>query len=372
MTPAVQPIHALTSARGIAAWMVVLFHYREALPGWVPAPILDLVAQGYLAVDLFFLLSGYVIALNYAGEFSRLSLASIRRFLILRLGRIYPLHLFMLLLFLLNPIAILLFSAAATPGLRYEPVYFVLSLFLIQNWGFTDNLAWNVPSWSISTEWAAYLLFPLLALGLHRAARNAAVTLCLAGTLLAVLAVSASLSGLDNLGSNIPGFGLLRCLLGFATGMLLWRLRVLWSASAFGGGNLATLCAAACTTLYAASPWAIHDFIIMPLGFTLLIWALTDDAALLSRMLQVSWLRAIGTVSYSTYLVHYFVKDWVNFLLVRPGIPESLPILCYLAVTAVASALLYAWIEVPGRKIGRDLVSGSPRQAGWLARGIAP
>ena len=105
-----QVIPALTSVRGIAAWWVVLYHFRENLPSRSPEWLLALTAHGYLAVDLFFILSGFVLALNYAESF-RGSLAGATNFYQLRFARIYPLHFVMLMLFLLNPLAIALFSA---------------------------------------------------------------------------------------------------------------------------------------------------------------------------------------------------------------------------------------------------------------------
>ena len=106
-----QVIPALTSLRGIAAWWVVLYHFREYLPSRWPEWLMALTAHGYLAVDLFFILSGFVLALNYAESF-RDSLAGAAGFYRLRLARIYPLHFVMLTMFLLNPLAIALFSAS--------------------------------------------------------------------------------------------------------------------------------------------------------------------------------------------------------------------------------------------------------------------
>ena len=86
-----QAIPALTSIRGIAAWWVVLYHFREHLPSGCPEWLLALTAHGYLAVDLFFILSGFVLALNYAESLPG-DLAGATGFYRLRFARIYPLH----------------------------------------------------------------------------------------------------------------------------------------------------------------------------------------------------------------------------------------------------------------------------------------
>ena len=150
---------ALTSIRGIAAWWVVLFHMRLLLVPWLPVGAIRVLDHGNLAVDLFFVLSGFVIALNY-GERLAGDWRATGDFLFRRFARIYPLHLLILGGFALYAGGAILFGSATLAG--QDPGYFLASLFLVQNWGFTDALRWNVPAWSISTEALAYLLFPVL------------------------------------------------------------------------------------------------------------------------------------------------------------------------------------------------------------------
>jgi peptidoglycan/LPS O-acetylase OafA/YrhL len=88
---------------------------------------------------------------------------------------------------------------------------------------------------------------------------------------------------------------------------------------------------------------------------TLLIYSLTDRAGLLSRLLSVRVLEAVGLASYATYMVHFFVRDWIKFLFERDGIPPVAPACLYIAVVAGASALLYNYVEKPGRRWFRAL-----------------
>ena len=199
--------------------------HRGMVGGPLPfSPVLadGQTAHGYLAVDLFFILSGFVLALNYAESFRR-SLAGATDFYRLRFGRIYPLHFVMLMLFLLNPLAVALFSASGDTS-AYGWDYFVLSLFLVQNWGFSTELAWNDPAWSISTEVFAYLFFPLAAMLMGRVNMTVGAALLVMVALLITLALAAQAEG-GSLGFDIPGFGLTRCCLQFLLGMLVWRLR---------------------------------------------------------------------------------------------------------------------------------------------------
>ena len=346
--PAVDPVRALTAIRGLAAWWVVAFHFREALPPGTPAVILRVSDGGYLAVDLFFILSGYVIALNYGHWFAGTPFRGRRyaRFLALRLSRIYPLHMVMLVLFLANPVAAFLFSHQHSPGdLRLD--YYALSVVLMQAWGIVPGLTWNVPSWSISTEWFAYLLFPALAIAVFRltgTVLRTAAFLCVTLAAFCLMVAALSPSGLGYIGQL---FSLVRCVVEFSIGMALFRLdqgrersRV-ETACALG---LAVITGMAFVLLQPA------DFFLMPLTFTALIYGLSDERGLLPRLLRNPALQWLGVVSYSTYLSHYFLKIWTKFILVRPGISPDLPFPAYVCAVLVASALLYRLVERPGQR----------------------
>lgn len=339
-----QVIPALTSLRGIAAWWVVIYHFREYLPTGCPEWLRGLTAQGYLAVDLFFILSGFVLALNYAEGFND-SLAGAASFYRRRFARIYPLHFVMLMLFLLNPLAVTLFSASGNTS-QYPWDYFILSLFLVQNWGFSTGLAWNVPAWSISTEMFAYLLFPFAAFLMGRVVVARGATLLFLATLLGALAIAAQSAG-GSLGDDIPGFGLSRCVLEFLLGMLVWRVRDRLGFVTPRLSHTALLVAACLALAYMLLP--IGDALVMPAAFTLLVFGLSDPLARPGLWLKVSWLETAGLVSYSTYLSHFFIRSWVKFVLVQPDIPEWIPLVAYLLLVALASIVLYRNVEVLGR-----------------------
>lgn len=355
----VREIRGLTAIRGVAAWWIVTYHFREALPDWTPLWLMSIAGYGFLAVDLFFQLSGFVIALNYADKFRIISMREFGRFLGLRIARIYPLHILMLSLFVLNPVAISLLSRQGSFGYRYDPGYFWLSLGLIQNWGFTSDIAWNIPAWSISTEWFAYLVFPAIIWITYRISINATRSFWLWVLLLVILGIIVHSLG-TGLGGNIQHFGLVRCVLEFWTGICLfyfWRQhRLKYSVEGDIAALLSTLC-------YCAFIWLhIPDYVAFPIGFSLLIYALSRDSWILGRLLELRVLIHIGEISYSTYLVHYFIKDWVKFLAVRPGVPAGLAFTIYIVVTGIMSLILYRFIEVPGRRYVRSLVNRRPKQ----------
>src|SRR5947207_4699557 len=109
-------IFPLTSLRGLAAWWVAVYHFRDYLPLPSPNPIYDFFSRGYLAVDLFFVLSGFVLQLSYFRNPIGITRSSIVEFALARVARIYPLHVFMLMLFTTVPLAIILYSSRGDTG----------------------------------------------------------------------------------------------------------------------------------------------------------------------------------------------------------------------------------------------------------------
>jgi peptidoglycan/LPS O-acetylase OafA/YrhL len=163
-------IRALAGARAFPPLILVLFHFCEG-HGYRGAPWFDLpVAKGYLWVEFFFALSGFVLTYVYASrvqEFWRGR--AYFAFLKARLARLYPLHLFML--FVILAMVIVLRWLAARGGYvsiydePYHPINtwpsFIANLFLVQAWNIFPYLSWNGASWFVSVEWLLCLLFPV-------------------------------------------------------------------------------------------------------------------------------------------------------------------------------------------------------------------
>src|SRR6266851_7441479 len=149
-------IRSLTGIRGAAATRVILYHVHER--DEFHGALKTLLLHGYLAVDLFFLLSGFVMALSY-GRLATAgwSFSSYKTFLMHRFGRIYPLYFVMTCAIAVTIIA---GWSRAFPIPNLGPI-FLANIALIQAWLSITSI--DTPAWSISTEFAAYLLFPVLA-----------------------------------------------------------------------------------------------------------------------------------------------------------------------------------------------------------------
>ena len=356
--PPSRELRQLTGARGVAAWAVVLYHLRLSIAG-LPAPVVAVLAKGYLAVDFFFLLSGFVIWLAWHG---RLSLPSREReglgegmsarcpcetspplappasgrvivwFWQKRVARIWPLHAAML------GLAIALATVQAARG-HPDPAFpwaeLPLHLLLVQAWGTTGGLHWNDPAWSISAELAAYLLFPLL---IRAADWRRWSTPALVGVAASALLVLPAVMGLGGLGRDIPRFGLLRCLGEFTAGTVLAALYLR------GGGIRAPLILG--LTLLFAAMVGIPETLVVPPAFAALLLALARGRAAPLASRPVHWL---GAISYATYLSHFLL--WKAVKLFLPAGPQPAAIIvAYLLLVLIASHVLYRWLELPAQR----------------------
>ncbi|MGB5086211.1 MAG: acyltransferase [Methylocystis silviterrae] len=152
---------ALDSLRGVCACMVVLFHLKPN-SHFVNAALLR---HSYLFVDFFFVLSGFVIFEAYRDKLRQGF--GLGPFVVLRFGRIYPLHAFLLACFVAYEIvwAFWLHRYSAEPRPSFSGAFSLNSLFesilLLDSFGLTDGLAWNYPAWSIAAEFWTYILFAM-------------------------------------------------------------------------------------------------------------------------------------------------------------------------------------------------------------------
>ena len=340
-------IKPLTSLRGIAAMGVVFYHFRPLYDrSFSIEPHTLIISRGYLWVDFFFLLSGFVLCHVYAEDFIRRRVRY-REFLGKRIARIYPLHLVTLL--------VLLIPFFGVSGTR---VSFATNLLLLHAWGPDSQLTWNYPSWSISAEWAAYLAFPAILAVFYRAPLPYAGLLAVAG-----------IFGLDALAAHLhPGpshsfndmtysFGWLHCMVLFSMGVVIYRiyaarLRLLSSDRTFAA-------IAACTL--AAMHFGVADIVIV-FCFCGLLCVAAQNEGWSKKLLSWQPLYFLGVVSYSIYmtqvLVQFTFEQRSTILFVR-GLSPQAAFLVYLAecgaVIAVA-AITYRIVELPGRVLLQSLL----------------
>jgi len=275
-------IRSLDGLRGIAAIAVMLLHFNTR---FLPQARLPFVDHAYLAVDLFFLLSGFVMAHVYGHELASDWRTRWRKFAIARFARIYPLF----ALTTLAMVVILVMTGRPVGPVSFSANSLKLQPFLLQQW---HNLSWNYPSWSISTEAEAYVIFIFLARPLV-AGRHAPLIAACCVAALSALCISSG--GSLNLYSGSPA--LVRTITEFSLGVLLYRAYSRRLRQAPQWAALIALSFAGMATI------TKQDFLVIG-AFVCLICYSIDTTDVFGRFLNCPLSMALGSWSYSVYLWH--------------------------------------------------------------------
>lgn len=345
-------LNSLTSARGIAAWLVVLYHLRASTP-WMPSPVMDVLNKGYLAVDFFFMLSGFVIYLSGHKVLERDGARAVPGFLLRRIARIYPLYALILFGTIIFASAIRVHGGDASGyPLRELPLHIVM----IQNWGFTEQLSWNHPAWSISTEFAAYLMFPIILLVTPIASARRSTLLIGMILSLVVLALILHFFGQVRLGEDVTHSGTIRCLCEFICGNLLCACWLRGDPQDPRMFATASLIVAVAGTLWASG--VANETMVFPAITACIVLMLAQLSLRFegNSLWPLHWRTCIylGEISYATYLAHFmlfiifklvFVDDASNVAPAR--------IALFLFGLLIASIALHEFVEKPGRRLTR-------------------
>jgi peptidoglycan/LPS O-acetylase OafA/YrhL len=340
-------LRALTSLRGIAAIAVVMYHFEIYFRhSFYLAGATLLINQGFLWVDFFFLLSGFILCYVHADEFDD-GLKAYGGFLVKRIARVYPLHILTLVLLLL-PVFL---------HVEHAPVLsFAANVLLVQAWSFSNKLldySWNYPSWSISAEWASYLLFPVVLAVFYRPSFwKSASVLSASGLALYWLAHTANSDFANSLGmATVEGILL------FSTGVVIYRLFKLRPAVMSSDAVFAAFAALVLIAMHFGFKGPV---IVFPMCGLLLAAALNEGTA--KWLLSKGPLHYLGTISYSIYMLHALLqfalleKPWFQDFLRQISSVEGFLLYSMACLSVIcAASFSYHFIEVPGRNLVRKL-----------------
>jgi peptidoglycan/LPS O-acetylase OafA/YrhL len=375
-------IAPLTGVRFVAALWVVAFHIYlfngddlAATHPAIDAVVGPIAGQGDLGVDLFFLLSGFVLAHNYLERLgARPSLSGAIDFLWLRVARIWPLYMVAIL-----GGGLLLswrFTLWGTrPNVPLTLSHLVSQTLMVQQWGAAQvpDTSWTGPAWSISAEWLAYLAFPLLAVVVWRLRRHAApgLVLVLAGLVLLPTLLWTAQSHTQ----AAPYMWLARLASEFTCGALLSAATGHdGSRLARAGGWLAPV--AVVTTaawLYVAEqvgrPW-MGPLVLA--AFPALVLGLAHGEGRLHRWLGSPLMVLGGGLSFALYLVHVPLLKLFRDAVAHGAVPLDPDLRLYGELVIALVSILLAWVlfrhvEEPARHRLRALRPGpgrSDRQPG--------
>lgn len=224
----VNRFEALDAWRGLCACMVVLFHFNVDVNSHIRE--WGIITGSYLFVDFFFVLSGFVITGSYQSKLE--TGFPLKKFILLRLGRIYPLHMFMLLGYVAIECLQFFVKTDTAPFsiVPTSPEAMIANIFLVHGLNTFDQLTWNTPSWSISVEFFTYIIFALAIFTY----RNKALLLAGIMTILCPIALVLLKPNMD---VNYD-YGLIRCLYGFSVGHICFHLYQRYLAYRDLGGGI--------------------------------------------------------------------------------------------------------------------------------------
>lgn len=344
----------LTGLRALAAWSVVLFHSGYMLQP-LSNSIFRLTRAGYLGVDVFFVLSGFVIAYNYMDGSRRSGGKGWREFFWMRFARLYPVHLFTLLVSLLLYLTVRMAALHTVKDFSgWTARTFIANVFMVHAWLPHPHDSWNNASWSISCEWFAYLLFPLI---VYAGVRRISPRM---GLVIASLAATAPALILW-IKNDVPFFNLIEVSFEFAAGCLIYV-----SFKSLRGNTAVRYAAGGLVLAGTLMLMALHDLKI-GVGarwavslFPLLVMYIAVSTGVVRRILCSRLLVYWGKASYSLYMTHNLTLWSLKYFLPNhDSVADAARYVIYLLTIAVVAMLTYHFVEEPARKALRAVITRS-------------
>ena len=357
----------LTPLRGLAALLVAIFHFEMAVARFVPAQQTMFFEKCYLMVDLFFIMSGFIMFHVYGNSFKPPILKdSFRQFIVARFARIYPLHFFSLLLL------ILFVMILPQADLQYKGVegYSAIptNFLLLHSFNIHKIYTWNIPSWSISAEWWCYMIFPLLVIFIHKK-KLTAIIVSILFIVAAYYSIMYVLPRTNPLYPSVPvphninttyDYGFLRGLAGFITGVIMYLVYQLPSFKKIIQKD--AFAVLIILFVIAALHFAVNDTICVIL-FAGLVLAFAGNNGFVHKACNNRVAQYIGDISYSIYLMQIFLQVPFSHGLRLSGVTgfgrgklnidfSSGLIYCsiYILLLIAISSITYYLIEKPCRK----------------------
>jgi peptidoglycan/LPS O-acetylase OafA/YrhL len=344
-------IKPLTGLRFIAAFWLLLYFFWDRLE-LGSREHFALIEKGSMGVDLFFILSGFILAHVYGPQVENKTFHW-RSFLWARLARVYPLHITCFVM-MVGIWAVALKIGAPIETKAFDTTQIPAHLMLVQAWGTVSSDGWNFPSWSISAEWFAYLTFPI-SFGVATLFRKSPLAgLALAMGLFWLLVAFVQQFGMVLVDMTWQG-GIVRIVPSFLMGIALWmagRTVILTPQVAKIGVWTSVL------WVFATSGIGFPSELIWP-GLAGLVFFLAETSKHENHAFCASknWVY-LGEISFSAYMVHLPI-DIVYYKLAdkllgpHTGMIAILLGLVAIIITWVVAALAHAIVENPMRNFMR-------------------
>ena len=363
---------SLTGIRAIACVWVILIHFEEPLVALTPCTqsCSTALTPGYLGVDMFFALSGFVICYNYIDRLGHPTRDALRRYLVLRVARIYPVH-------LVTVLAVIgLYVAGSAVGITindpslYSPTNIIMNLGMLHQ--IRPAVPLNVPAWSIGVEFGAYLLFPLLAMLLVRTRSSRVVAPLLVGAFVVGCLVMHVIVNQPELPAYTWAWA--RAVIAFTLGSLLYvlwtqfgsrRRGAAWDAVAVLGLVVLTL-----SVQLHSGDTLMYIIPLTYLGLCLLVIGAAGSSGPVYRLLSWKPMVTGGLLSFSLYMTHFQLATVLGKVLDYDEVATYNPVVKAVMLCAIAAAvyalgwLMFHLVEEPGRKLVRRVLDPSTKKEG--------
>ena len=362
-------ITTLTPLRGIAAIFVVIFHVNAAFAPFVPPNSTQLVQRGWLWVDFFFILSGFIISYTYTSYFENgTKFSDFKKYLGARFARVYPLNFITAIWCFILALVLHHYATSIQPAAydMVNPNALPACLLLINSMHVYTNPPLNVPSWSLSTEWWVYLVFPLIIPVFARLKKNGKIValLVIIGLYIFLKYVlgPVSVEGKGDASISMTAdFGFLRCLIGFMSGMLLYEFYKSRDGYSLFKNSWCFVLLFFC--VLAGLHFAVMDILVVAL-FPLVLLSAAYNETTAKRVLNTRLFQRLGDWSFSIYMVHTPIMLTLISLQIKKN-PDLLALskkvvqpdygknvvacIVVLVLTLLISAFTYRFIEIPMR-----------------------
>ncbi len=360
----------LTPLRGIAAVLMVFYHSQIMFFPFLPSGYTHFLDNGWLWVDFFFVLSGFIMCYAYSKYFNDgVKKEAYKKYIGARFARIYPLHFITTIWAFIVVLFIVHYASSLDPFLAqiFNPKALPVNLLLLHSMHIYFGPPLNTPSWSLSTEWWAYLLFPFVVPYFSRLKTvgkiiTALLIICLYVVCRYVLGPLTYFKPGPTL-NIMADFGFIRCLAGFFTGMLLFTLYQ--HRTGYHIIKRDWFFVLAMLGLVAAMHFGAVDIAIVAF-FPFMLLAAAYNQTSIKRFLDTRPLQRLGDWSFAIYMVHmpliFMAFAWrvhhnpslfasfIKYVTTKPDYPTGLAAcLILVTLTLTIAALMYRFVEIPAR-----------------------
>jgi len=370
-------ISNLESLRGFAALTVAMFHFQIG----TLFTNNSFVDHGDQAVIFFFVLSGFVIAENYFEKLYNFS--HILKFQIKRFWRLYPVHLFVLILYVFVELAKLYYieySNIKPTEKAFDDdqslTNFIKSIFLFQNI-LDDDFVWNRPAWSISVEFYTYLFFALLVVLFKK--NSIFIFILITGHFYLSDIININILINSNINLNFLGSHFKTCIIAFSLGVVInyiyQKLKKIKINETFCWISLVAVILimsnyrTSLGSLQIGNKFIADQILYSSFAILIILSSLVKNDSYYSKILNFKFFQFLGKISYSFYMIHFLIVYLLtqtlrfvfkfDFIFTEDGTAAKLQLLkseayiitfVYLTISVLASHYMYKFIENKYRK----------------------